>query len=128
MEYGHPTFSIIIPTYQRPTQLAVCLRSLTGLNYPRERFEVIVVDDGSTTPLDAVVASVRDSLNVMLTRQDNGGPAAARNTGAARARGTFLAFTDDDCTPTPDWLHTLGARFAMTPEVSYRRADAQCPA
>ncbi|HJY83819.1 MAG TPA: glycosyltransferase [Candidatus Binatia bacterium] len=110
-----PTFSLIIPTYQRPAQLSTCLRALAHLDYPRDRFEVIVVDDGSETPVDKVVAPFMDELTVILLRQSNAGPATARNTGAARAHGQFLAFTDDDCAPAPDWLCTLAARFAVTP-------------
>jgi GT2 family glycosyltransferase len=112
----HPFFSIIIPTYARPRQLAVCLQSLTRLDYPRDRFEVIVVDDGSEIPPEDVVAPFRSQIEVMLLTQANAGPAAARNTGAARAQGEFLAFTDDDCAPAPDWLQTLAARFAVTPD------------
>jgi cellulose synthase/poly-beta-1,6-N-acetylglucosamine synthase-like glycosyltransferase len=74
--------------------------------------EVIVVDDGSETPPEAVVASFCGQLDVALLRQAHAGPAAARNTGAARAKGEFLAFTDDDCAPAPDWLQILAARFA----------------
>ncbi|MGH8007293.1 MAG: glycosyltransferase [Candidatus Binatia bacterium] len=112
----HPTFSIIIPTYARPQQLAACLHSLARLDYPRERFEVIVVDDGSESPPEAVVDSCRDQLDVALIRQPHAGPATARNTGVARAKGELLAFTDDDCAPAPDWLQTLAARFAHTPD------------
>ena len=111
-----PTFSIIIPTYQRPGQLVACLQSLTRLDYPREHFEVIVVDDGSETPLDVVMAPFRDRLDVAVLRQANAGPAAARNTGVARAKGTFLAFTDDDCRPAPDWLTVLAQHFATSPD------------
>jgi glycosyltransferase involved in cell wall biosynthesis len=107
-----PTFSVIIPTYARPLQLAACLQSLANLDDSGERFEVIVVDDGSATPPQAVVASFQDRLDVTLLRQAHAGPAAARNAGAAQARGNFLAFTDDDCMPAPDWLQTLTARFA----------------
>jgi GT2 family glycosyltransferase len=112
---GPPFFSIIIPTYARPTQLAVCLRSLQNLDYPRDRFEAIVVDDGNDTSLDAVLASFNERLPVSLLRQAHAGPATARNTGAARARGRFLAFTDDDCTPAPNWLRTLATRLAAAP-------------
>ncbi|MBI3300779.1 MAG: glycosyltransferase [Deltaproteobacteria bacterium] len=111
-----PEFSIIIPTYARPGQLATCLRALSLLDYSRDRFEVIVVDDGSETPLDAVVVPFRDQLAVTLLRQPHVGPAAARNTGAAQARGEFLAFTDDDCVPASDWLRRLATRFALTPD------------
>jgi glycosyltransferase involved in cell wall biosynthesis len=107
-------FSIIIPTYNRPERLSTCLRSLTLLEYPRDRFEVIVVDDGDTMPLEDSVALLREQLAVTVVRQAHAGPAIARNTGAAHARGRFLAFTDDDCAPACDWLRTLARRFART--------------
>ena len=116
MAQRHPTFSIVVPTHSRPTQLGVCLESLAALNYPRDRFEVIVVDDGSRTVPEAVVDPFRGRLDVSLLTQPNSGPAAARNTGAGRAKGEYLAFTDDDCTPAPEWLSTLAARFALTPD------------
>lgn len=116
VEQQQPSFSIIIPTYQRPRQLAECLQALTQLDYPRDRFEVIIVDDGSETPLDAVVAPFHDQLPVKVLRQAHAGPAAARNTGAAHAKGQFLAFTDDDCAPDPHWLSALARPFAATPK------------
>ena len=109
-------FSIIVPTYGRPGQLAACLDSLVRLRYPRDRFEVIVVDDGSPIALDAVIASLHSRLNVSLLKQPHAGPAAARNRGAAQAKGDFLAFTDDDCTPASNWLEKLGARFEAEPQ------------
>ena len=51
-----------------------------------------------------------------LLTQTHAGPSAARNTAAKRARGLFLAFTDDDCMPKADWLQKLAARFAQTPD------------
>lgn len=113
---SQPLFSIIIPTYNRPRQLSTCLESLTRLNFRRDGFEVIVVDDGSAMSLEPVVASFHDRLEVALLKQPNAGPAAARNTGAAQARGKFLAFTDDDCAPAPDWLQALAARFVVIPD------------
>nr|MBA3317684.1 glycosyltransferase family 2 protein [Gemmatimonadales bacterium] len=111
-----PRFSIVIPTYSRPDPLAKCLRSLSDLVYPRDRLEVLVVDDGGATPLDAVVAPFRSDLSLTLIRQPNGGPAAARNTGAQRAGGDYLAFTDDDCLADPDWLMELARVLSGVPE------------
>lgn len=116
MRNKQPTFSIVIPTYQRPKQLTGCLEALTHLEYPNDRFEVIVVDDGSETPLERVVAPFRNLLDLILLTQSNAGPAAARNTGAARAHGKFLAFTDDDCRPSSHWLKNLTERFAVKPD------------
>jgi len=115
MQKQAPFFSIIIPAYGRSEQLSACLRSLTCIEYPRDAFEIIIVDDGSKTPPEAVVDSFRDKINVTLLTQRHAGPAAARNAGAKRARGSFLAFTDDDCMPKADWLEKLALRFAETP-------------
>ena len=102
-----PTVSIVVPTFARPVELRRCLDGIAGLEAPACSFEVIVVDDGGPEPLDGVVQSYADRLDVRLIRQSRGGPAAARNAGAAVARGKFLAFMDDDCTPAPDWLSAL---------------------
>ena len=110
-----PQFSIIIPTYGRPRQLNACLRSVVQLEYPRDLFEVLVVDDGSPEPPETVIATYCEYLNLRYLRQEHAGPATARNTGAASARGKFLAFIDDDCAPATDWLRTLEARFTQHP-------------
>jgi len=106
-----PSFSIIIPTYNRTAQLTNCLYSLTLLDYPRNCFEVIVVNDGGETKLEAIVDPFRNQINLSLITQSQAGPAAARNSGAAKTNGEFLAFTDDDCMPAPDWLQVLAAHF-----------------
>jgi glycosyltransferase involved in cell wall biosynthesis len=108
-------FSIIIPTYNRPERLTTSLKSLTNLNYPCDRFEVIIVDDGSDIELDSLITQFHSQLHLTLIRQPNTGPATARNTGAKHAKGKYLAFTDDDCTTTPNWLNTLAARFTAAP-------------
>ena len=79
-----PFFSVIIPTYARPGLLAGCLESLTRMDYPRSRFEVLVVDDGGDVSLEQVIDRVRNQLEVKLLRQDHLGPAAARNRGQQR--------------------------------------------
>lgn len=109
-------FSILIPTYNRPERLSTCLQAIAKLDYPRDRFEVIVADDGSDRPLDTTVAPFYDRFDLKLVRQENAGPAAARNFAAGLARGEYLAFTDDDCMPTADWLKQLAAQFAKAPD------------
>lgn len=109
-------FSVVVPTFRRPEQLTLCLEGLSRLNFPRDRFEVIVVDDGSPESLDMVVARWREHLDVRLVVQPNGGPAAARNHGAACARRPFLAFIDDDCVPAPGWLQAFGKVFDEAPQ------------
>ncbi|MCU0526510.1 MAG: glycosyltransferase [Elainella sp. Prado103] len=108
-------FSIVIPTYNRPDRLRLCLAAISQLNYPFDRFEVIVVDDGSPTLLHPIVEPFQAQLQLTLLRQVNAGPASARNAGAMLAKGEFLVFTDDDCTPTPTWLTAFQAQFGITP-------------
>jgi GT2 family glycosyltransferase len=103
-----PVFSIIVPSYFRPERLAECLEALAVLDYPRERYEVVIADDGSPVPVQPIADRYRDRLNR--------GPAAARNTAAAAAAGTYLAFTDDDCAPRAGWLRAFAAAFAETPD------------
>lgn len=108
-------FSVVIPTYNRPERLTSCLRSLTRLNYPRNGFEVIVVDDGSAQPMAPTVEPFESALNLTLLRQANSGPAQARNAGAASAQGQYLVFTDDDCQPHAHWLNALAAQLEQQP-------------
>jgi glycosyltransferase involved in cell wall biosynthesis len=105
------TFSIIIPTYNRPASLDRCLEALSQLEYERDQFEVIVVDDGSRSSLAPITDSWQTQLNLTLVCQANAGPAAARNRGAAHAQGKYLAFTDDDCLPLPSWLSAFELAF-----------------
>jgi glycosyltransferase involved in cell wall biosynthesis len=115
-EPRQPLISVIIPTYNRPERLAACLQALAQLDYPRDRFEVIVVDDGSPQPLDGVAANFKKQCTLMLLRQEKTGPATARNTGARQAKGDFFVFIDDDCSPAPDYLRRLAAHIANTPD------------
>jgi GT2 family glycosyltransferase len=112
---SEPLFSIIIATYRRPDFLAACLQALTRLDYPREQFEVIVVDDDGGLREEDVAGPLRGQPNVLFLRPAHGGPAGARNAGAARARGTYLYFVDDDCRPAPDCLVRLRARTERHP-------------
>lgn len=117
MSTANPTFSVIIPTYERPAQLTKCLESITHLNYPKDKFEVIVVDDGSEDPPETIVEAYTEKLDIKLYTQINAGPAGARNTGSEKANGKFLAFTDDDCEPDPDWLNAFEKEFNKDPKI-----------
>jgi glycosyltransferase involved in cell wall biosynthesis len=112
---GLPACSVVVPTYARPALLAGCLEALASQDYPRDRFEVIVVDDGGLLR-DSILVPLRGRLDVALVTQARAGPAAARNTGLAQARGTLVAFTDDDCRPAPDWLRRLALAHVGRPD------------
>jgi len=107
MTEGDCDVSVVVPTHNRPAQLRDCLCSLANQRYPRNRFEVVVVDDGSAESVTPVVSELAAELDVRAISRDRGGPAAARNTGAEHSRGTYLAFTDDDCIADPDWVGSL---------------------
>jgi glycosyltransferase involved in cell wall biosynthesis len=113
---GLPFTSVVVPTHNRVPALRACLDSLAALDYPRERYEIVVVDDGGSAPLDGLLDPLPEHLRVELVAQQRAGPAAARNAGVKRASGELLAFTDDDCRPRPDWLRHLAARFQAAPE------------
>jgi GT2 family glycosyltransferase len=104
-------FSVIVPTFNRPDSLRRCLAALAHLRFPRGDYNVIVVDDGGSVDLRDIVATFEPRVSVTLIRQSNGGPARARNTGAMKATGRFLVFTDDDCQPTEGWLCALRQTF-----------------
>ena len=109
-------FSIIVPTYNRPDKLMACLQSFVALEYPRDGFQVIVVNDSNEISVESTISPFQNQLNLVLLTQPNSGPATARNTGAFAAAGKFLVFTDDDCTVATDWLQHLEKRFWETPD------------
>jgi GT2 family glycosyltransferase len=115
-----PLISVVVPSFERPDGLHACLGQLAEQALERDAFEVIVCDDGSARPLETLLGThleaLRGRLQLRILRQENAGPAAARNRGAGVARGRFLAFTDDDCRPHRDWLPRLLSRFSGTPE------------
>ncbi len=108
-------FSVIIPTYRRPDALRASLAALARQDFPHDQYEVIVVDDGSDTPLEPLIHSFQGLMTVRLLRQRNAGPSAARNKGSHYANGRFLAFTDDDCHVAIDWLSRFAERFERNP-------------
>ena len=91
-----PFVSLVVPTFRRAAILVHSLRALLRLDYPRDRFEVLVVDDGSLDETQAEVAGLADPRIVFLQQPANQGVASARNRGAREARGEVLIFLDDD--------------------------------
>ena len=104
-----PRFSIVIPTYNRPAQLARCIESIGKLGAMRDCVEIIVVNDGGVAPDSMQLIELARGIDLVVISQSQRGAGAARNTGAAKARGTHLAFLDDDCLLPADWGSTLSS-------------------
>lgn len=98
-----PALSVVIPTYSRRESLHRCLDSLTAQVDPPP-FEVIVVDDGSTDDTVEMLARYRPRYPLQVLSRERAGPAAARNLGAAEAKGEYLLFIDDDVVAHPRLL------------------------
>src|SRR5262245_60634662 len=96
--------TVVIPTYERTEVLLETIRRLTEVQYPTDKWEVIVVDDGSSVEaVDKLTNWVSTSGGgVRLLRQSHRGPAAARNYGAREAIGQALIFLDNDCLVASD--------------------------
>lgn len=111
--------SVIVPTHNRCGLLERLLQSLFGQTLSPDRFEIIVVSDGSTDGTRELVEALRkEHGNLVFIEQASRGPAAARNAACRAARGKYLAFTDDDCVADRDWLERLLEVFDRTDAVA----------
>jgi len=107
--------SVVIPTYNRLPILRQCLEALERqqLAAPLERFEVVLVDDGSTDEtVNWLEANAAAFPHLRLLRQDHGGPAEGRNRGVAAARGDVIVFIDSDLVVTPVFLASHASALA----------------
>ena len=109
-----PELTVVVASHNRHLGVETLLGALRRQTLGPERFDVVLVDDGSTPPL-----TVNDDVLSVRTirRESPGGPGAARNDGWRAARASLVAFTDDDCVPVPDWLEALLERGAGRDDV-----------
>ena len=98
--------SVIIPTYNKKDFLEITLAALGLQTYPLEKYEVVIINDGSTDGTDALVSSLNVPYRINYTRQKNKGRSAARNRGIEKAKGRTIIFIDDDCAPTPTFIES----------------------
>jgi glycosyltransferase involved in cell wall biosynthesis len=99
-----PDVSVIIPTYNNRDALSRTLRSLFRQTLPADRFEIIVLDDGSTDGTGVMIETMDPPRPVHYHWQPNRGRSAARNAAARRAYGKVLLFLDSDIQASPDLL------------------------
>jgi len=101
-----PLITVIIVVRNREEQLLRCLRSLNEQR-AAPPFDVVVVDDGSSIPVEQTVAQQSWGFPLMLVRQIPLGIASARNAGAEKATGDVMVYLDSDCVAAPDMLSNL---------------------
>jgi glycosyltransferase involved in cell wall biosynthesis len=118
-----PSVSVVVPARNAADTIGGCLEALSGQSYPQDRYEVIVIDNGST---DETREVVRHHPVRLLEETSYRSPYPARNLGVEHARGQLLAFTDADCRPDASWLeagvdsrrahnaHLVGGRVVFT--------------
>ncbi len=99
-----PQVSVVIPTYNRLSRLQRVLAAFERQTFPRDRFEVVVVSDGSNDGTDEFLATACPPFPLTVVTQANAGPAAARNRGVASARGAIVLFVDDDVVAIPELI------------------------
>ncbi len=97
--------SVIIPTYNRCDKLLNCLRFLNEQNFPREDFEIIVVNDGSDDNTELKLKKIKYK-NFSFYTQKNSGQGIARNLGIEKAKGEILIFIGDDIYAQKNFLNT----------------------
>lgn len=101
-----PRFSLIVPVYNRPSEVDELLASLAAQT--SQDFEVVIVEDGSDRPCGDVCAHYREAgLDVRYFFKENEGRSIARNYGMERAHGRYFVFFDSDCVAPPTYFATL---------------------
>ncbi len=100
-----PIVSVIIPAYNAGSTIERCIKSLNSQTYPREKFEIIVVDDCSKD--NTVTDSKNFGADLVISNKQTSGPGVTRNNGVKKANGSIIAFTDSDCEVKNDWIETL---------------------
>jgi glycosyltransferase involved in cell wall biosynthesis len=103
-----PLLSVIIAAYNEEKLLPRCLEALQKQNYPKEKFEIIVVDNNSK---DQTAAIARKYGARVFSYTEIQGCGATRQYGTEQAKGSIIVFTDPDCLPAPDWLTKIDAAF-----------------
>jgi glycosyltransferase involved in cell wall biosynthesis len=111
-ENFQPLVSVIIPVYNDLKRLKICLQALHQQTYPLDKYEIIVIDNGSDYEIKPLIA---DYSQVKTVRENRPGSYTARNYGLSVAQGEIIAFTDADCIPQNNWLEAGVKNFLAHP-------------
>lgn len=117
-----PRFSIIIPVYNRPGEIADLLESLAAQTV--KNFEVVITEDGSTIPCRDVCDRYAGKIDIRYYVQDNIGRSPARNNSMEKATGDYFVFFDSDCVIPPDYFATLAQELDAAPLDCFGGPDA----
>jgi glycosyltransferase involved in cell wall biosynthesis len=123
--------SVVVPTYRRSANLPRLVAALEAQTLAYEAFEVVIVDNGSDDDTPAVLAALAAASPLQLVPlriEVNEGPARARNLGWRSSTAPYVAFTDDDCVPRPDWLAQAVATALATPDLGVLQGATLQPA
>ncbi|RLG21351.1 glycosyl transferase [Candidatus Micrarchaeota archaeon] len=111
-------FSIVIPTYNSLKTLRRTVDSIVKQDYPKNLYEIIIVDDGSNDGTAEYLKEIsRKYKNIRFFTQKNSGPAKARNRGVRAAKYEYIVFTDADCLVPKNWLSTYEKEIKRHPEI-----------
>lgn len=109
-----PFVSVIVPVFNDAARLKLCLNALEHQTYPIDRYEVIVIDNGSD-PGEQIAQVVAAYAQARVAQELTPGSYAARNKGISIAKGEVIAFTDADCIPAPNWIKQGVQHLIQTP-------------
>lgn len=108
----YPFVSVIVPVYNDAHRISKCIEALLNQSYPKNRYEIIVVDNGST---DETLNIIKEYPVKLLVENRVQSSYAARNIGIKNSKGDILAFTDSDCIPSFDWIEKGVSKIVETP-------------
>ena len=111
-----PVVSVIVPVYNQEQYIGRCIRSLLSVNYARDDYEIILINDGSTDNTMTVINSFKDELRILQNEKQQGLPAAL-NTGIREAKGRYVIRVDSDDYVHSEYLNILSLHLAYNEEI-----------